>query len=70
MLSVLIEAFVNKVGYVALYTFYNRCLIYSDWDFKVTLHSPSARRDFPCAASSYRDSPDHRSVRNKEGKFI
>ena len=41
--------------------FANRCWIYSDLAFEITLHSTSARRDSPCA-----DSPDHRSVRNKE----
>ena len=45
--------------------FANRCLIHSDWAFEITLHSSSARQDSPCA-----DSPDHRSVRNKEVKFI
>ena len=50
--------------------FANRCLIYSDWAFEVTLHSSSARRDSPCVDSPERDSPDHRSVRNKEIKFI
>ena len=50
--------------------FTNRCLIYSDWESEVTLHSSSARRDSPCADSPDRDSPDHRSVRNKEVKFI
>ena len=36
--------------------FANRCWIYSDLAFEITLHSTSARPD----------SPDHRSVRNKE----
>ena len=45
--------------------FANRCLIHSDWAFEITLHSSSARQDSPCA-----DSPDHRSVCNKEVKFI
>ena len=48
--------FFFKVGYVPLYTFRNRCLIYSDWAFEITLHSSSARRDSPCA-----DSPDRES---------
>ena len=52
--------------------FENRCLIYSDWAFEITLHSSSARPDSPCADSPDRESgsPDHRSVRNKEVKFI
>ena len=45
--------------------FANRCLIYSNRALEVTLHSSSARRDSPRA-----DSPDHRSVRNKEIKLI
>ena len=45
--------------------FANRCLMYSDRAFEITLHSSSARRDSPCA-----DSLDHRSVFNKEVKFI
>ena len=36
--------------------FANRCLIYSDWAFEVTLHSLSARRDSPFADSPDRDS--------------
>ena len=64
MLSVVIQAlkksvmffFFFKVGYVPLYTFRNRCWIYSDWAFEITLHSSSARRDSPCA-----DSPDRES---------
>ena len=48
--------FFLKVGYVPLYTFRNRCWIYSDWAFEITLHSSSARRDSPCA-----DSPDRES---------
>ena len=45
--------------------FANRCLMHSDRAFEITLHSSSARRDSPCA-----DSRDHRSVVNKEVKFI
>ena len=45
--------------------FANRCLMYSDRAFEITLHSSSAKRDSPCA-----DSLDHRSVLNKEIKFI
>ena len=36
--------------------FADRCLIYSNWAFEVTLHSSSARRDSPCADSPDRDS--------------
>ena len=50
--------------------FANRCFIYSDWVFEITLHSSLARQDLPCADSPDRDSPDHRGVRNKEVKFI
>ena len=65
MLFVVIQALKKSV--VFLYTPFraNRCLIYSDWAFEITLHSSSARRDSPCA-----DSPDHRRVRNEEVKFI
>ena len=45
--------------------FANRCLIFSDWAFEITLHSSSARRDSPCADSPDRDSgsaPDHSSI--------
>ena len=45
--------------------FANRCLMYSDRAFEITLHSSSAKRDSPCA-----DSLDHRSVLHKEIKFI
>ena len=64
MLSVVIQALKKSVTFLCT-PFADRCLIYSDWAFEVTLHSSSARRDSPCA-----DSPDHRSVRNKEVKFI
>ena len=52
--------------------FANCCLIYSDWAFKITLHSSAARRDSPWVDSliGIRDSPDNRSVRNKEVMFI
>ena len=47
--------------------FANRCLIYSDWAFaKITLHSSIiSQTGSPCA-----DSPDHRSVRDKDVKFV
>ena len=79
MLSVVIQALKKSVVFLCT-PFANRCLIYSDWAFEleVTLHRSSARRDSACADSSpdrdsgfgIRDSPDHRSVRNKEVKFI
>ena len=56
MLSVVIQA-LKKIGYEFLCThFTNRCLIYSDWAFEITLNSSSARRDSPYANSSNRDS--------------
>ena len=71
MLSVVIQALKTSVMFLCT-PFENRCLIYSDWAFEITLHSSSARRDSPCADSPDRESgsPDHRSVRNKEVKFI
>ena len=71
MLSVVIQA-LKKSVMVLCTPFENRCLIYSDWAFEITLHSSSARRDSPCADSPDRKSgsPDHRTVRNKEVKFI
>ena len=71
MLSVVIQALKKSVKFLCA-AFANRCLIYSDWGFEITLHSSSARRDSPCADSPDRESgsPDHRTVRNKEVKFI
>ena len=60
MLSVVIQALKKSVMFLCT-PFANRCWIYSDLAFEITLHSTSARQDSPCA-----DSPDHRSVRNKE----
>ena len=59
MPSVVIEALKKSVTCIMFLStpFANRCLIYSDWAFEVTLHSSSARQDSPCA-----DSPDHHSV--------
>ena len=54
MLSVVIQLGYNNC--VPLYIFCNGCMIYSDWAFKITLHSSSARRDSPCAGSPDRDS--------------
>ena len=71
MLSVVIQALKKSVMFLCT-PFENRCLIYSDWAFEITLHSSSARRDSPCADSPDRESgsPDHHSIRNKEVKFI
>ena len=71
MLSVVFQALKKSVMFLCT-PFENRCLIYSDWAFEITLHSSSARRDSPCADSPDRESgsPDHRSVRNNEVKFI
>ena len=71
MPSVVIQDLKKSVTFLCT-TFANRCLIYSDWAFEVTLHSLSARRDSPSADSPDRESgsPDHRSVRDKEVKFI
>ena len=71
MLSVVIQALKTSVMFLCT-PFENRCLIYSDWAFEITLHSSSARWDSPCADSPVRESgsPDHRSVCNKEVKFI
>ena len=71
MLSVVFKALKKSVMFLCT-PFENRCLIYSDWAFEIPLHSSSARRDSPCADSPDRESgsPDHRTVRNKEVKFI
>ena len=55
MLCVVIQALKKSVTFLCS-PFANRCLIYSDWAFEVTLHSLSARRDSPCADSPDRDS--------------
>ena len=55
MLSVVIQDLKKSVTFLCT-TFANRCLIYSDWAFEVTLHSLSARRDSPFADSPDRDS--------------
>ena len=66
MVSVVIQALKKSVMFLCT-PFANRCLIYSDRAFEVTLHSSSARRDLPYRESG---SPDQSSVRNKEVKFI
>ena len=70
MLSVVIQALKKSVMFLCTASA-NRCLIYSDWVFEITLHSSSARRDSPCPESPdwIRDSLDHRGVRNKEVQF-
>ena len=55
MLSVVIQALKKSVMFLCT-PFANRCLIYSDWAFEVTLHSSSARRDSPYADLPDRDS--------------
>ena len=55
MLSVVIQDLKKSVTFLCT-TFANRCLIYSDWAFEVTMHSLSARRDSPFADSPDRDS--------------
>ena len=79
MLSVVIEAF-KKSGtvYVPLYTFSKSLFgMQQPWTatgLYITLHSSSAKLDriFPVQIHliGIWDSPDHRSVRNKEVKFI
>ena len=56
MLSVVIQALKKSVSMFVCTPVGNRCMIYSDWPFEVTLHSSSARRDSPCADSPDRDS--------------
>ena len=52
MLSVVIQSLKKSVMFLCT-PFANRCLIYSDWAFKITLHSSPARQDSP-----REDSPD------------
>ena len=54
MLSVVIQALKKSVAFPCT-PFADRCLIYSDWAFEVTLHSSSARRDSPRTDSPDRD---------------
>ena len=54
MLSVVIQALKKSVTFLCT-PFADRCFVYSDWAFEVTLHSSSARRDSPCADSPDRD---------------
>ena len=74
MLSVVIETFKKSVMFIST-PFANRCLVYSDWAlYQVTLHLliSQTRRDSKCADHliGIRDSPDHRSVRNKEVNYV
>ena len=73
MLSVVIQAFQKLVIFLCV-PFSNRCLIHSDWAFIITLHSSSHQPDgihpVQIHLIGFRDSPDHRSVRNKKVKFI
>ena len=73
MLSVVIQALKKSVMFLCT-PFANRCLIYSDWAFEVTLHSSSARLEgiYPVQIHliGTRNSPDHCSVHNKEVKVM
>ena len=72
MLSVVIETFKKSVMLLCA-PFANRCLVQSDWAlYHLAQLTSQTRRDSPYAESPDRDSgsPDHRSVRNKEVKFI
>ena len=55
MPSVVIQDLKKSVAFLCT-PFANRCFIYSDWAFEVTLHCLSARRDSPFADSPDRDS--------------
>ena len=55
MLSLVIRLSLKKLVMFLCVPLANRCLIYSDWAFEITLHSSSARRDSPCADSPDRD---------------
>ena len=70
MLSVVIQALKKPVMFLCTK---NRCLIYSDRAFEVTpciAHQPDEIHPVQIHLIGIRDSPDHRSVRNKEIKFI
>ena len=73
MLSVVIQAF-KKLVIILRVPFSNHCLIHGDWAFNITLHSLSHQPDgihpLQIHLIGFRDSPDHRSVRNKKVKFI
>ena len=61
--SVVIQALKKSVMFLC--TPFANCCIDSDWALEITLHSSSTRQVPPCA-----DSPDQRSVCNKEVKLI
>ena len=71
MLSVVTEAFKKSVIFLCT-PFANRCNTATG--LYITLHRSSARLDeihpVQIHLIGIRDSPDHRSVRNKEVKFI
>ena len=72
MLSVVIEAFKKSVMFLCT-TFANRFLVYTATGLLyITLHSSSARLldGISIDLIGIRNSPDLRSVRNKEVKFI
>ena len=71
MLSVVIEAFKKSVMFLCT-TFNNRFLVYTGTGLYITLHSSSARLldGISIDLIGIRNSPDLRSVRNKEVKFI
>ena len=72
MLSVVIEAFKNQN--VPLFTFSKLLFGSVAVGLYITLHSSPARLDrihpVQIHLIGIRDSPDHRSVRNKEVKFV
>ena len=73
MLSLVFRA-LKRVGYVPLYNCCKFIVWYTATGLYITLHSSSARLDgihpVQIHLIGIRDSPDHRSVRNKEVKFI
>ena len=62
----------QEVGYVPLPSFANRRLTYSDGLLKspCIAHQPDGIHPVQIHLIGIRDLPDHRSVRNKEVKFI
>ena len=72
MLSVVIEAFKKSVMFLC--TLSQIVVWYTATGLYITLHSLPARPDGIHPVQIHliriRDSPDHRSVRNKEVKFI
>ena len=79
MLYFVIEAFKKSVMFLCIPLTNRNVGMSSDWAFEITLHSSSARLEgihpvqiHPVQIHLIRiqDSPDHRSVHNKEVKFI